>query len=1146
MIRTYHNIRCFLNLFPTLFVFFAVGIPIEVHGQAYYVPPSPHAAGLLRHANIPINLNTGIANITVPLFDLPAGGIDIPINLSYHASGHKVQDIPGPAGLGFTLNAGGAITRIVRGLPDEVGYCGPQQHGNLDLDDYYGFGGIQSGFYDGEPDIFYFNFLGRAGKFIMNGDGEPILIPKQDIKIAPAIGVKGEGKWVITDESGFQFIFGQYERERETTTTYSKKPGQSELTPDKTYVSTWYISKVLSPNSKELASFGYQAGDEIENESFYDQKRDVITQNCDRPERDIERIYYKSSVKPKYIDHVKSNSGGVYFLYTSNRQDLTAGKALKTIKILDYNNNELMQYQLVHDYFYAWDSEYANVWQSASAEEGYRLYLKAINKIKGGSIEPYRSFEYNDTELPPRNSLYIDSYGYFNAFFLRDSWRIHYSNLPTVNFNGEVFYGAWREPSFRFTGARMLTKINLPLGGYQEFSYRNNWGGGGIRIAEIQEVDDISNIITSKSYTYEQPQLMSEPVHHYSYKFYGENGPDYGFIGDIFNWDNDCEVEFLIRKSESYAALNDLNGASVTYGKVIENFMDGSKTIYEFSNHPDIEPSVYTSNPCRPGLSCNSDIDPNGAPFAPSTFRGYLRGLLKKKIDLNSNGDTVLIISNNYNFDNIEPNNPRPRRGRAPDGPVGIVTHSDIQSAGHPVYHVGKYYVTSQYVLLESTKRTVFDNERQLKLTDSTNFEYHPVYQSLVRKTISENDLGVQMISTTKYPIDYIPDCEVEYILCQSQCLCIETDPQCIECRQSCVTKRNLCEENFNNEASKPTIFKMHDRGIVGSVIEQKTTIKQGTTEKVIAADLTEYKTDGDLIIPGKTFSFRSNEGITGFTDSKLSATGAFQYDSRYKLETAFDKYDTDGNVLGISSHDGLSSSYIYGYNNTYPIAQVINAASNEIAYTSFEDETAKGGWDFTAIHNDFSICEEQRSADFEVCLGIVDYDERMACYDYAYGIYNGCKNTINDTYTLVNDKRVTGNSSFWRGSIAKSNLPPGRYIISFWARRRVLNTPGKITGTIAVDIPNSDWNYYRLTLNNVTEVTLNIDSNTYLDELRLYPAGARMTSYTHDPLVGVTSISDENDNSIYYQYDKFGRLIYVKDHNGNIIEHYKYNYKLY
>lgn len=417
MIKIYHNNRCFLNLFPVLFLFFAVGVASDAHAQAYYAPPSPHATGLLRHANIPVNLNTGIANITVPLFDLPTRGMDIPINLSCHASGHKVRDIPGPARLGFTLNAGGAITRIVRGLPDEVGYCGPQQHGNLDLDNYPGFTSILSGFYDGEPDIFYFNFWGRSGKFVMNGDGEPVLIPKQDVKITPAIGVKGEGKWVITDENGFQFIFGQYEREKETTVTYSKKPGQTELTPDKTYISTWYISKVVSANGQELASFGYQTGDDIENVSFFDQKWDVIDQNCDRPESEIERIYYKYVVQPKYIDHVKSNFGSVYFLYTSNRKDLTAGKALNTIKIVDYSNKELMRYKFTHDYFDAWGSEYANVWQGSSSEERYRLYLSTIEIMKGNIVEPYRSFDYNDTELPPRNSLYIDSYGYFNAFF---------------------------------------------------------------------------------------------------------------------------------------------------------------------------------------------------------------------------------------------------------------------------------------------------------------------------------------------------------------------------------------------------------------------------------------------------------------------------------------------------------------------------------------------------------------------------------------------------------------------------------------------------------------------------------------------------------------------------------------------------------
>jgi len=53
----------------------------------------------------------------------------------------------------------------------------------------------------------------------------------------------------------------------------------------------------------------------------------------------------------------------------------------------------------------------------------------------------------------------------------------------------------------------------------------------------------------------------------------------------------------------------------------------------------------------------------------------------------------------------------------------------------------------------------------------------------------------------------------------------------------------------------------------------------------------------------------------------------------------------------------------------------------------------------------------------------------------------------------------------------------------------------------------------------------------------------AQITSYTHKPLVGVTSITDPNGVTTYYEYDDFGRLNYVVDANRNIINSNSYQY---
>ncbi len=55
---------------------------------------------------------------------------------------------------------------------------------------------------------------------------------------------------------------------------------------------------------------------------------------------------------------------------------------------------------------------------------------------------------------------------------------------------------------------------------------------------------------------------------------------------------------------------------------------------------------------------------------------------------------------------------------------------------------------------------------------------------------------------------------------------------------------------------------------------------------------------------------------------------------------------------------------------------------------------------------------------------------------------------------------------------------------------------------------------------------------------------GGLVTTYTHKPLVGILSETQPNGHTIYYEYDGFGRLTRVLDHNGHTISTNSYNYK--
>ncbi|MBC7919870.1 MAG: hypothetical protein H7Z75_02150 [Ferruginibacter sp.] len=86
------------------------------------IPPSPEAAALGKYGALPVGLYTGVPSISVPLYEIKGRRLTLPVSLNYHASGVRVDEVASWVGLGWTLNAGGVITRSVKGMPDEQDY----------------------------------------------------------------------------------------------------------------------------------------------------------------------------------------------------------------------------------------------------------------------------------------------------------------------------------------------------------------------------------------------------------------------------------------------------------------------------------------------------------------------------------------------------------------------------------------------------------------------------------------------------------------------------------------------------------------------------------------------------------------------------------------------------------------------------------------------------------------------------------------------------------------------------------------------------------------------------------------------------------------------------------------------------------------
>ncbi len=63
------------------------------------------------------------------------------------------------------------------------------------------------------------------------------------------------------------------------------------------------------------------------------------------------------------------------------------------------------------------------------------------------------------------------------------------------------------------------------------------------------------------------------------------------------------------------------------------------------------------------------------------------------------------------------------------------------------------------------------------------------------------------------------------------------------------------------------------------------------------------------------------------------------------------------------------------------------------------------------------------------------------------------------------------------------------------------------------------------------------------LQTLRDNLPAAMVTTYTHNTSYGITSETDPNGITTYYEYDDFGRLKTVRDYEGNVLKEHEYRY---
>ena len=468
--------------------------------------PSPTAASLGKFGDLPVSLYTGVPEIGIPLFTARGRTLELPIALRYHAAGVRVQEIGGWAGIGWTLEAGGAITRTVRGLVDESmnGYYNTGDtfwnSGNWPTPSSTIIDRIANETLDGEPDRFFFSFAGRSGQFVMGPTSASTTIkdyrtvPYQKLQIQPTFGGNGITSWTITTEEGTRYTFAA----AETTTDYNTtSPGdQIPAHYGESHTSAWHLTEIRSAGG-DLVTLHYSSYGARHRLATFREKFDQVVSSgssCVPSQFDAVNEY---EVVVQRLDSIRTAAHTIKF---------SAGATLRTdalsptgaqqeprldrITVTTPTGAVLRVFQLEHDYSTG------------------RLTLKNVYEQdrNGVSLPPY-SLTYGGPALPALSSYALDHWGYYNGK-TSNSTSVPAAIAP----GGAILSGADRTPDQGYMKAGTLTRITYPTGGYNEFLYEpNDYGAIGQSGATPKDHGQQKSAI-ARSDAYEGPQSTTFTV----------------------------------------------------------------------------------------------------------------------------------------------------------------------------------------------------------------------------------------------------------------------------------------------------------------------------------------------------------------------------------------------------------------------------------------------------------------------------------------------------------------------------------------------------------------------------------------------------------------------------------------------------------
>ncbi len=1109
-------------------------------------PPSPEVSALARFTEVPISCYSGLPNTTLPLYEIAYEDLNLPISLDYHHGGIRVEERAGWVGLGWAIKAGGSISRTIKGIPDELsgastGYLNHQLNfenlSSQQQTDFYL--KMTSGLLDAEQDMFHFSFGSHSGKFVINKDRSVFFLQRSSLKVEFEISNNRINRFRVWDEWGNQYDFSETERSLHENLDGTRV---NQIMPIN--ISAWHLSEITTYRGRKIR-FNYTSyTEEIYRRSSqiasYNELGPSFSNSCSSGRNRTQWV--KTTTFGKQISKIEFGEGEVRFLSSADRQD-SPTRRLIGVQVLNIQGRMIKDFLLEHGYYFSnlhnQHMQLPSLVQSNTPNR--RLRLDKLTERRAGQVYV---FEYDGASLPHLFSLAQDHWGYYNG-------KSNPSLIP--NFLRYTFGNANRLCDPVFSAYGHLKKIHFPTGGSVTFEMEGNTAMvtrdqyaqflAPLHQGTAEETYHASVNANSRNASITiEPQLFDlDTIKPFEVlvnagNLDSFNGTDRDKIGTL-------EISLFNQQTGHYISLTDgrfqngqLRGqaflkAGQTYalrmsGRQVD--MEGVSAMVKGFKNP-----VMTGDPQQlieiqvGGLRVKSvikDFIPKKeiVNYTYGSSRGTSSGVLAsfplygvQRIHLTTSplpNNLGLISSGCVLLELVSQSNiPLGSNGAH----FGYERVREVKGSGlqqiRTDYHffngldhpdIVRYSYPSGIVRSNEYRRGLpktevnwarvgqqFKKARELRYTYS-NHQPQGSPNYLMGCGV-QGPMGCHAILYFKYvhQSTWSPEVHKEERLFDLESGNFLQKTTATEYHQTYLMPTRVVHAGSDGIDLIHTYFYPFNLPANQYATGEQSAIQRLIQQNRFAIPLLTRVNKGGVL--------REETKVVVANEGSLVATRRVEWGrgSPGRVEKSrVVSYDTFLNVVEEKAKAGPPVYYGYEYNGMYNNLVALNASKSQVAFTSFETEE-KGGWSFSGSRMQTPAAKTGRF-----------------CYN------------------------LSG------GAISSSNIPAttGRpYKVSFYARR--LSGTGSWTFLGISETLTTQW---KLIERELTSTSLEIrGSGILVDELRLFPTEAILHTYTYEPLVGMTSHTNERNYTQYFEYDAAGRLSTTRNDEGFILDFFEYNF---